>query len=85
MMQILKQGLLLSLILSSPLLLITVTVGLIVSLLQAILQLQEQSLLYTIKLFTIAVVFSFSGNWIYANLLEFTNMIFSTIGQPVIR
>ena len=67
------------LLLSLPPLLASLTVGLVISLLQALTQVQEQTLTFVPKIIaTILVLIIFSG-WILKHLIEFAMEVFSMI------
>lgn len=76
-LQIAREGLLLVLIASAPPLLASMIVGLIVSVMQATTQIQEQTLTFVPKL--VAVFFSLvvAGPWIGAQLVQFTHTLFT--------
>jgi flagellar biosynthetic protein FliQ len=67
------------LMLSSPMLVIALLVGLIVAVFQATTQIQEQTLAFVPKIMAILLVTMFSANWIINSLIEFTNRIFDMI------
>ena len=76
-LQIAREGLLLVLIASAPPLLASMIVGLIVSVMQATTQIQEQTLTFVPKL--VAVFFSLviAGPWIGAQLVQFTHTLYT--------
>ena len=67
------------LMLSSPMLIIALLVGLIVAVFQATTQIQEQTLAFVPKIMAILLVTMFSANWIINSLIEFTHRIFDMI------
>jgi len=67
------------LILSSPMLIVALLVGLVVAIFQATTQIQEQTLAFVPKIMAILLVTMFSANWIINSLIEFTNRIFDMI------
>ena len=75
--QLAYQALLLILLLSGPPIIISMIVGLVVAVFQAATQIQEQTLSFTVKL--IAVIFTIIGlgGWLGAQILQFTNTIFT--------
>lgn len=68
---------LLVLMLSLPPILVATCVGLMVSLLQALTQVQEQTLGFVIKLISITCVLLFGAHWIGGEILKFTERIFA--------
>ncbi len=73
------EALWLILLLSLPPLLASLIVGLVISLLQALTQVQEQTLTFVPKIIaTILVLIIFAG-WMLASLREFAGRVFETI------
>ena len=72
------QAMVLVLMLSMPPIFVATFVGLGMSLIQALTQIQEQTLGFAIKLFCIVIVFSLSSYWIGGQLLRFSDQLFST-------
>ncbi|MCG8593577.1 MAG: type III secretion system export apparatus subunit SctS [Kiloniellales bacterium] len=72
-------ALVLTLLLSAPPLLIAAVVGLTVGLLQAITQIQDQSLPQVFKIIAILVALIFTGAMLVAPLIEFTDRILQEI------
>ena len=71
------QGLYLVLIISLPPIIVASLVGIIISLLQAITQLQEQTITFGIKLVTVIITLFFMGAWLCGQLLTYSNDIFT--------
>ena len=70
-------------ILSMPVLLIGMLVGLIISIIQATTSLQEQTLSFVPKIIAILLTLIFLGPWMISNLTEFTRNMISMIPQVV--
>ncbi len=70
-------------IVSGPLLIIALVVGLIVSIFQATTQIQEQTLAFIPKIVAILVALIFFGPWMLTKLVEFTFQIFSNLNNFV--
>lgn len=66
---IFKQGLWLIIILSAPPLIIATVLGLLVSIVQALTQIQEQTVSYVVKLVAVGVVLALTGQWIGGELV----------------
>ncbi|MDR1458279.1 MAG: type III secretion system export apparatus subunit SctS [Puniceicoccales bacterium] len=73
-----SKAMILVLILSMPPILVATFVGLLTSLLQALTQIQEQTLGFAIKLIATVLVLSLSAYWIGGQLLAFADNIFTT-------
>jgi type III secretion protein S len=74
-------ALLLVLVLSLPPILVATVVGVLVSLVQAITQIQEQTLSFAIKLICVSLVILGTGSWLGGELFRFTQRMFRTIGS----
>lgn len=61
---------------SAPMLLVSLVVGLIVSILQTITSIQEQTLTFVPKLLAIFLTLMLAGNWILTTLREFIIELF---------
>ena len=60
---------------SAPLLLISVVIGLIVSVFQAVTQIHEQTLTFVPKVLAIAIVLIVAGSWLLTSLVDFFKYI----------
>ena len=74
-----REGLFLALLLSAPVVLSAMIVGLFVSLVQATTQIQEQTLSFVPKLVAVLLALAISGPWIGAQLIRFTTALFDVI------
>lgn len=73
------QALLLGLKLAGPILLASLTVGLVVSLVQSVTQLQEITLTFVPKLLAISLVLLVAGHWMLAQFVSFVDGLFAQI------
>ena len=64
---------------AGPILIVAIVIGLIVSILQATTQIQEQTLTFVPKLIGIALIGILLGSWMLHNLTSFTERIFELI------
>ncbi len=71
-------ALMLVLLLSLPPIIVATAVGMLVSLLQALTQIQEQTLSFAIKLVTISLMLLVVARWLGAEIYEFTADIFTS-------
>jgi len=78
-----RQGLELMLIVSAPLLLVALGVGLAVSFFQAITQLNEQTLSFLPKLVAVAVTLIVVGPWMITTLVDYLQRTLAGIPQRV--
>ena len=73
---IFTQTLVLIIKVSAPMLLVSLVVGLIVSILQTVTSIQEQTLTFVPKLLAIFLTLILAGNWILSMLKEFVIELF---------
>lgn len=73
---IFTQTLVLIIKVSAPMLLVSLVVGLIVSIIQTITSIQEQTLTFVPKLLAIFLTLMLAGNWILTTLREFIMELF---------
>ncbi len=71
-LQVCRQALLLTLVLSGPALLASLIIGLLVSVFQATTQIQEQTLSYVPKILAVFAVLAILGKWFLSNLVKFS-------------
>ncbi len=74
-----SQAMSLSLKVAGPLLLVGLVVGLVVSVFQAVTQIQEQSLTLIPKIVGIAVVVVLLGPWMLGQLVSYTANLYTSI------
>ena len=79
LLQVVREGLLLAVILSLPPLLASVVVGLLMGLLQAMTQLQEQTLSFVPKLIAVFAALLLAGPWIIAQATRFAQTLLAAI------
>lgn len=70
------------LLLSLPSILLATFVGLGISLLQALTQVQEQTLSFAVRLICIAAVLVLSAHWMGIEMVRYLESIFMLIKQP---
>jgi flagellar biosynthetic protein FliQ len=80
---LLREGILEVLLLASPILITALTVGLVVAILQATTQIQEQTLTFVPKLIAILLVLGFLGGWMFTSLGDYTVRLFQRIPEVV--
>ena len=78
---LMRDALMRILIVSAPVILVTMVVGLIISIFQATTQIQEQTLSFVPKLVAIFVTLILAGNFMINILLEFTRNVFNMISR----
>ncbi len=70
---------------SMPLLLVSLVVGLIVSIFQTMTSIQEQTLTFVPKVLSIFVALALMGNWLITSLVEYTTELWSSFSVYVHR
>ena len=68
---------------SVPLLLVSMIVGLIISLSQTLTSIQEQTLTFVPKLIAIMIALMIMGNWLLNEIVSFMQMLWSSFSQYV--
>ena len=80
-----KQGMLLVVVLTAPPLIVAVVVGVLTSLVQALMQIQDQTLPFGIKLVAVGVTLIMTGRWIGVELIQLINLTFEMIGRSALN
>ena len=78
-----QQGLMLMLMVSAPLLLTVLAVGLVVSILQAATQINEATLSFVPKVIAAVVVLAVAGPWMLTTLVEYIQRTLQSIPGAV--
>lgn len=76
-----RQGVEVALMVSLPIMAVTLFLGLMVSVFQAVTQVQEMTLTFVPKLIGVAIILSFMGNWMLTTLVQFTHQCFERVAQ----
>lgn len=77
-LDIAREALTVSAKLALPLLLVSLVVGTIISLLQAVTQVQEMTLTFVPKVLAIGMVLMVGGGWMLNTLVEFTRRLYES-------
>ena len=80
-MGIISKTLSVALMVGGPILILSLVVGLLVSIFQAATQLQEQTLTFVPKLITIAAILLVGGSWMLNKVVIFTQQIMNMIAN----
>ena len=78
-----SQAMSLALKIAGPLLLVALVIGLVISIFQAVTQIQEQSLSLIPKIAGVAVVVVVLGPWILGQLVAYTTALYTAIPTMV--
>lgn len=74
---ILREGIGVALKIGGPLLMLSMAVGILVAIFQAVTQIHEQSLSFILKLIVVVLVLLIGGGWMLETLLEFSRYLFT--------
>lgn len=74
-----QQGLWLAIVMSAPPLIIATICGVLVSLIQAVTQIQDQTLPYVVKLVAVAITLAVLGRWFGQELMQLFNLAFTLL------
>ncbi|MDY0405873.1 flagellar biosynthesis protein FliQ [Virgibacillus sp. 179-BFC.A HS] len=78
-----EKGIFTTLMITGPLLLLALAVGLLVSIFQATTQIQEQTLAFIPKIVAVLVGLIFFGPWMLTKMVEFTSNLYQNLNQFV--
>jgi len=78
-----KQALILVLVLSMPPIVVASVTGVLVSLLQALTQIQEQTLSFAVKLISVTVALALTAAWLGGEIFLYTENILDLISKTV--
>jgi flagellar biosynthetic protein FliQ len=77
--QLLFQAVNITLLISMPAVGVGLIVGFLISLFQAVTQIQEQTLTFVPKVVSVLLVVAFTSPWVISLLVDFTNTLWSAI------
>lgn len=78
-----REALLITTLVSAPILVAGVVVGLIIGLLQALTQIQEQTVAFVPKLIAMVLALAFTMPWILTQLIGYAESLFRNIPQTL--
>ena len=78
-----EKSLMLVVVISAPAVLITTTLGVLISLLQGLFQVQDQTLAFAVKLVAMALTLAATGAWMGGELINLSNAVFEHL--PYVR
>lgn len=74
---ILREGVVVALKLGAPMLILSMLVGILVAIFQAVTQIHEQSLSFILKLLVVILVLLVGGGWMLETLQDFARYLFT--------
>ncbi|MBZ6004999.1 flagellar biosynthesis protein FliQ [Paraclostridium bifermentans] len=78
---IVKETLYTGMLIAGPILILSLLVGLLISIFQATTQIQEQTLSFIPKLIVVAITLVIGGAWMLNELIQFTNKIMNMVAN----
>ena len=78
-----RNAIMLALLIGAPMLIVALLVGLTVSILQAVTQIQEQTLAFVPKLVGVSVVFLLALPWMLQLLVRYTTELFRSLPSMI--
>ncbi|HXF23127.1 MAG: flagellar biosynthesis protein FliQ [Gemmatimonadaceae bacterium] len=72
-----------ALLIASPMLVVALAVGLVISIIQAVTQIQEQTLSFVPKLVAVAVTFIIALPWIIQIMVKYTSELFRSLPSMI--
>lgn len=76
---IVKKALMTTAVVSSPILISTLIVGLCVAMFQAMTQINESTLSFIPKLITVLLILTLGGHWMLTTLMSYTTSLYESI------
>ncbi|MDB4338592.1 flagellar biosynthetic protein FliQ [bacterium] len=77
-----RTSLLSAVVIAAPMLIVAMAAGLLVGLLQALTQVQDQTVSFVPKLLATAAVLVICLPWLITKMVDFTRVVFLTAGTP---
>lgn len=77
---ILREGVWVAIKLGGPMLVLSMVVGVLIAIFQAVTQIHEQTLGFILKLIVVILVLLVGGGWMMETLLDYTHRIFELMG-----
>ncbi|HBT65002.1 MAG TPA: flagellar biosynthetic protein FliQ [Ruminococcaceae bacterium] len=71
-----KEAIMTALMIAAPFLLVSLIIGVVISVLQAATQIHEQTITFVPKILAVALILIFLGSWIINVMIGFTEYIF---------
>ncbi|MDA0910461.1 MAG: flagellar biosynthesis protein FliQ [Proteobacteria bacterium] len=78
-----KELLIKAMMIATPVIIVALVVGIVVSILQAITQIQDSSLSFIPKIIAVALVLMFCGGWMLSELSEYATSLINHIPQYI--
>ena len=79
--QIMREGVWVAIQLGGPMLILSMAVGVLIAIFQAVTQIHEQTIGFVMKLIVVVAVLLLGGGWMMDTLLDYTRQIFALIAS----
>ena len=79
--QVMREGVWVAIQLGGPMLILSMAVGVLIAIFQAVTQIHEQTISFVLKLIVVISVLLLGGGWMLDTLKDYTLEIFSLIGS----
>lgn len=79
--ELLRRAMVVIVALSAPSLIVATVIGVLVSLVQSLFQIQDQTLSFALKLVAICVLLFATGRWMQLEMLTLTDVAFELMGR----
>lgn len=76
-----RDALILVVLLSAPALLVTTVLGVLISIVQGLFQIQDQALAYTVKVIALVTVLLLTGRWMQTEIVSLANQMFFLLSR----
>ena len=76
-----RDALILVVLLSAPALLVTTVLGVLLSIVQGLFQIQDQALAYTVKVIALVTVLLLTGRWMQTEIVSLANQMFVLLSR----
>ncbi len=80
-----REALIMLMLISAPILVVGFAVGIVISLIQAVMQLHEITIAFVPKMFAMAIVLIFASGWMLNKLVQYTSGILSSLPEMVLK
>lgn len=80
-MEVIQAAMVVTVKVAAPILVVSMLVGLVISIFQAATQIHEQTITFVPKLLTVAVIMVAMGGWMIETMGDFTKYIFNLIAS----
>lgn len=80
-MDILRDGVVVAVKLAGPMLILSMLVGVLIAIFQAVTQIHEQTISFVLKVVVVLVVLLIGGGWMLETLQDYTRAIFAIIAS----